>query len=109
MANIYRNSIDRWFERVFKNDAQAYRDMAGIFSRLGSADGDMFDLMTNTAREVQISADQTLALVGQDKKQEARAQVLASAGALNALRVRINELLAKLYGLRAEFIAIARV
>lgn len=109
MSNIYHNSINRWFERVFKNDSQAYRDLADIFSMLGSADGDLFDLMTNTAREVQASANRTLALVGQNKKQEARVQVLASAAELNALRVRINELLAKLYGLRAEFIAVAGV
>jgi hypothetical protein len=109
MSNVYHNTINRWFERVFKSDNQAYRELADVFSVLGSADGSLFDLMLNTARQVQKHADQTLALVTQDKKQEARAQVLSSAAELNGLRVRINELLANLYGVRAQFIAVARV
>ena len=109
MANIYDNSVNRWFERVFRNDTQAYRDLADIFLMLRSADGDMFDLMANTASQMQAYANETLALVAQDRKPEARAHVIASMPDINALRARINDLLAGLYGLRAQFISATRI
>jgi len=94
---------------VFRNDTQAYRDLADIFLMLRSADGDMFDLMANTASQMQAYANETLALVAQDSKPEARAHVIASMPDINALRARINDLLAGLYGLRAQFISATRI
>jgi len=109
MSNVYRNSINRWFERVFKSDSDEYRELAHVFQVLGSADGNMFDLMLSTARQLQTHADHTLTLVAAGKKQEARAHVLSAMAEMNKLRARTNELLASLYGLRAQFIAAARV
>jgi hypothetical protein len=109
MSNIYHNSVNRWFERVFRSDTDSYRELAGIFSVLGAADGNLFDLMMNTARQLQMHANETLKFVTDGKKQEARAHVLASLQELNGLRAQINRLLASLYGVRAQFIAAARV
>jgi hypothetical protein len=109
MSNIYRNSLNRWFERVFKDDSQAMNELDRLFEQLGYADGDMFDLMVRLARDLQMSATEAVTLSGQGKLDEARDHVRAEFAALNPLRVRINELMAKLYTLRAEFIAIAGI
>jgi hypothetical protein len=69
----------------------------------------MFDLMVQLANDLQISATEAITLSGQGKLDEARDHVRASFVDLNRLRARINELLAKLYTLRAEFIAMARI
>src|SRR5437773_8310115 len=34
MANVYHNSINRWFDRVFRSDRPAYGELAGVFARL---------------------------------------------------------------------------
>jgi hypothetical protein len=109
MSNIYKNSLNRWFERVFKNDSHAMGELNRLFEQLGYADGDMFDRMVQLASDLQMSATEAITLSAQGKLDEARDHVRASFGDLNPLRVRINELMAKLYSLRAEFIAIAGI
>src|SRR5262249_42796220 len=36
MCNIYRNNLDRWFERVFNNDSGALQEIKGVFDGLCS-------------------------------------------------------------------------
>lgn len=109
MSNIYKNSLNRWFERVFKSDSEAMGKLKVQFEKLAEADGDMFARMAETANELQKSAATVIDLGMNGKVDEARKNVRDSFDKLNPLRVRINELMAKLYTLRAEFIAIAAI
>jgi hypothetical protein len=109
MANIYDNSVNRWFERVFRGDTVAMDELNRLFWTLRSADGDMFDLMEQMADELQEQANATLTLVTLGKPDDARAQVRAALHDLSSLRAQMNELMAKLYSLRAEFVAMASV
>jgi hypothetical protein len=37
MCNIYWNDIDRWFERVFKDDGSVYQELRSVFDELCNA------------------------------------------------------------------------
>jgi len=107
MYNIYENTLNRWFERVFRNDNAALGEMKGVFDALDTADRDMFEGMAKTAERVQQLANNVLDLVSRNKQEDARKTVLASFAEVNPLRVKMNELMAKLYELRAKLIEIS--
>ena len=65
--------------------------------------------MATAAQRVQQLANDALGLLAEDKHEEARARVRGSLPELNPLRVRMNELMSKLYDLRARFIDISGV
>ncbi len=109
IGNIYWEHLDRWFERVFKGDSEEYQSLRQVFDELGNADLDLFRQMVEVAREAQQEANVVLDHLFNDRREEARKAVRASFARLNPVRIAINELLAKLYSLRAQFIQISGV
>jgi hypothetical protein len=109
IRNIYENDLNRWFERVFKKDTASYKDLEKVFTELNWGDQSLFQVMGMAAERVQFLANEALDLAKFQKYQEAQRQILSSLSELNPLRQEINKLLAKLFGLRVEFIEISGV
>lgn len=109
ISNIYWNSLHRWFERVFKSDDAALQEITRVFDALCNADRDMFAGMADAARRIQQLANEALGLISAGRSDKAQMQVRADFAEVNPLRVRMNELLAKLYEVRAQFIEISGV
>jgi hypothetical protein len=65
--------------------------------------------MIEMARVAQKQADVVLAHLSSDQVGKARAELRTSYTQLNPLRVRLNELLARLLALKAQFIQIAGI
>jgi hypothetical protein len=107
MWNIYQNSLNRWFDRVFKSDSVAFNEISGTFKGLRTADHDMFDGMKAAAKLVQQLANEALDLVALDRRDDAQKKVRASRAELGPLRLEMNRLMSKLYELRAIFIEIS--
>jgi hypothetical protein len=109
IGNIYVNYLDRWFDRVFKRDTQEREELRQLFFILSDADDVLFRQMIEVAKGAQQQADVVLDHLSNDQVDDARAELRASFKQLNPLRAKVNELLARLYALRAEFIKIARI
>ena len=109
IGNIYTHYLNRWFDRVFRGNTQERAELRQLFETLGDADRDVFQQMIEMARVAQKQADVVLAHLSSDQVGKARAELRTSYTQLNPLRVRLNELLARLLALKAQFIQIAGI
>jgi hypothetical protein len=107
--NIYHHYLDRWFDRVFKQDTQERNELRNVFSTLGDADRDLFKQMVKLAKEAQRQANVVLDHLSNNQPNEAKAELRASIKRFQPIRVKMNELMARLLTLKAQFIEIARV
>jgi hypothetical protein len=105
IRNIYDRYLSRWFERALKGADLAA--MHQVFNLLADADDTLFRSMEDLAGQLQKEATEVLDIFSGGNVDGARQRILSTRKQLGPLRLAMSETLAKLYGLKSEFIEIS--
>ncbi len=104
IEEIYWQDLDRWFSRVFTTGTPEYQELRDAFRRLFEADMAMFYDMKEVARQMQVSADEAVALLLSGNRSGAQMHIRAQVVELQSLRKAINDVLTKIERINTELI-----
>jgi hypothetical protein len=103
---IYRQHLQRWFEKAFNREEQAQAEQA--FERLGEADYGLFDAFTSLADQLQDEAKAVLQLIGDDKFDQARQNVLKTYRSLAPVQQVMAQGMKRMYALKDTCVGLAQ-
>lgn len=108
IKHIYDAHLDKWFDKLFAKSSAERNALATLFEGLGTADDYMIGAMHEVAAWLEMEAGLTLDAVDSNDLLGAGGRVSQARLVAKPARKRLVETAARLRGLQADFIRVAK-